>query len=429
MSRITLDLIRKRSEHNEGEIGTLEEIALHQENIKKIETIDGTCKHLKILLLQHNLISKIENLSKLKRLEYLNLALNNIEVIENLEGLESLKKLDLTVNFIGDLRGIGRLRCNTNLEQLFLIGNPCVDYHGYREYSIATLTQLKELDGVPIDRSERIKALQARARIEGDIVRSWAQYKRTREVEILGYRERRASEATQEEALANEEEDEAFWKRVSRHTPEERIDIAERFLRKEELRSRKSNEGNEPIRREPKLFTLEGRPYNVNQAKVPFRLNQDEYEDRVVLEVTVYKYLDTQYVDVDVQPEYVRITIKGKVLQLVLPCEVSIEDSVAKRNTTNGKLVVTMPRLNPLPAIRKKAARSQVMHNKKERDCTAERKLSANIRRQYLEIGPATEDLDFSRIVDRSEPPPRRIRERTACEDNDWSDSEVPPLE
>lgn len=110
MSRITLDLIRKRSEHNEGEIGTLEEIALHQENIKKIEIIDGTCKHLKILLLQNNLISKIENLSKLKRLEYLNLALNNIEVIENLEGLESLKKLDLTVNFIGDLRGIGRLR-------------------------------------------------------------------------------------------------------------------------------------------------------------------------------------------------------------------------------------------------------------------------------------------------------------------------------
>lgn len=131
----------------------------------------------------------------------------------------------------------------------------------------------------------------------------------------------------------------------------------------------------------------------------------------------------------DVQPKYVRITIKGKVLQLVLPCEVSIEDSVAKRNTTNGKLVVTMPRLNPLPAIGKKVASSKVAGNKKERDCTAERRLSANIRRQYLEIGPAAEDLDFSRIVDRSEPPPGRIRECTVCEDNGWSDSEVPPLE
>jgi protein TilB len=51
-------------------------------------------------LLQNNIISKIENLNKLKELEYLNLALNNISKIENLEGCESLRKLDLTVNFI-----------------------------------------------------------------------------------------------------------------------------------------------------------------------------------------------------------------------------------------------------------------------------------------------------------------------------------------
>lgn len=110
MVKITLELIRKRSEHNEGEISTLEEIALHQENIDKIQLIDRHCRHLKILLLQNNLISKIENLSMLKRLEYLNLALNNIKVIENLEGLESLKKLDLTVNFIGNLQNVKSLR-------------------------------------------------------------------------------------------------------------------------------------------------------------------------------------------------------------------------------------------------------------------------------------------------------------------------------
>ena len=105
-----MELLRKRSEHNEGEIGTLEEISLHQENIEKIELLNHACRHLKILLLQNNLISKIENLHKLKQLEYLNLAINNIEVIENLEGLESLTKLDLTVNFIGDIRGVKTLR-------------------------------------------------------------------------------------------------------------------------------------------------------------------------------------------------------------------------------------------------------------------------------------------------------------------------------
>lgn len=110
MVRLTLDLIRKRAEHNEGEISTLEEISLHQENIERIESLNHHCRYLKILLMQNNLVAKIENLNLLKRLEYLNLALNNIEVIENLEGLESLKKLDLTVNFIGDVRGVKCLR-------------------------------------------------------------------------------------------------------------------------------------------------------------------------------------------------------------------------------------------------------------------------------------------------------------------------------
>ena len=110
MSRITIELLRKRSEHNEGEICTLEEISLHQQNIEKIELLNQNCRDLKILLLQNNIISKIENLNRLKKLEYLNLAINNIEFIENLEGLESLKKLDLTVNFIGDLTSVKNLR-------------------------------------------------------------------------------------------------------------------------------------------------------------------------------------------------------------------------------------------------------------------------------------------------------------------------------
>jgi protein TilB len=56
---VTVDLVRKRSEHNEGEISTLEEIALHQENIDRIEGVDKWCRDLKILLLQSNLIPKI----------------------------------------------------------------------------------------------------------------------------------------------------------------------------------------------------------------------------------------------------------------------------------------------------------------------------------------------------------------------------------
>jgi protein TilB len=75
-----------KSEHNNCEITTLEELSLHQQDIEKIEHLDRWCKDLKILYLQSNLISKIENVGRLKKLEYLNLALNNVTKIENLRG-------------------------------------------------------------------------------------------------------------------------------------------------------------------------------------------------------------------------------------------------------------------------------------------------------------------------------------------------------
>ena len=90
MGRITVDLLRKRAEHNEGMLRDLQEIALHQQDIEKIEVFEKVTRHIKILLLQNNQIEKMENLNKLKELEYLNLALNNISMLEGIEGCESL---------------------------------------------------------------------------------------------------------------------------------------------------------------------------------------------------------------------------------------------------------------------------------------------------------------------------------------------------
>lgn len=56
----------QRAEHNEGMVSTLEEVALHQQNIEKIELLGQLCPKLKILYLQNNLIGKIQNLHKLK---------------------------------------------------------------------------------------------------------------------------------------------------------------------------------------------------------------------------------------------------------------------------------------------------------------------------------------------------------------------------
>uniref|UniRef100_A0A1B6ISK9 U2A'/phosphoprotein 32 family A C-terminal domain-containing protein n=1 Tax=Homalodisca liturata TaxID=320908 RepID=A0A1B6ISK9_9HEMI len=224
---ITEELVRKRSEHNDRVISTLEELSLHQEDIEKIEHLQNWCRDLKILLLQSNLIPKIENLNKMKYLEYLNLALNNIELIENLEGCESLQKLDLTLNFIGDLQSVERLKANSHLEELYLSGNPCTDYEGYREYVIATLPQLKSLDGVDIQRSDRIKALQAYGSIKASVVADQLNYRKQREKQ----KQASAQKIHNAPTSSTGEDDTSYWSEVSYHTPETRIELANRSRR------------------------------------------------------------------------------------------------------------------------------------------------------------------------------------------------------
>ena len=99
---------------------------------------------------------------KLKDLEYLNLALNNIQKVENLQRCEFLSKLDLTLNFIpkAGLLSLHSLTYNTNLQDLYLVGNPCADWDGYRQFVVATLPQVQKLDGTEIKPSERIASKQ-----------------------------------------------------------------------------------------------------------------------------------------------------------------------------------------------------------------------------------------------------------------------------
>jgi len=123
-----------------------------------------TCRKLKILYLQNNIISRMENLFHLKDLAYLNLALNNITAIEGLHNCEFLSKLDLTVNFIDfdTLKdSIEHLQSRANLRELFMMGNPCEHvWKDFALYVVAKLPQLQFLDGTEITRSLQIQAAQ-----------------------------------------------------------------------------------------------------------------------------------------------------------------------------------------------------------------------------------------------------------------------------
>ncbi|XP_040350385.1 dynein axonemal assembly factor 11 isoform X3 [Herpailurus yagouaroundi] len=378
MGRITEDLIRRNSEHNDCVIFSLEELSLHQQEIERLEHIDKWCRDLKILYLQNNLIGKIENVSKLKKLEYLNLALNNIEKIENLEGCEGLTKLDLTVNFIGELSSVKTLGHNIHLKELFLMGNPCADFDGYRQFVVATLQQLKWLDGKEIERSERIQALQNFPVIEQQIREQEEAYclkrakdkeeaqRKLREEDENEAKERRHSVFEGQSPLSVEhkdhvqegqegecnqkrfkdnEDDLEFWNKPSLFTPESRLETL-RHMEKQRKDQEKLSGKKKKVKPPRILITEDGKVLNVNDPKLDFSLKDDEKRNQIILDLAVYRYMDTSLIDVDVQPTYVRVMVKGKPFQLVLPAEVKPDSSSAKRSQTTGHLVICMPKVD-----------------------------------------------------------------------------------
>ncbi|XP_071594513.1 dynein axonemal assembly factor 11 isoform X2 [Heliangelus exortis] len=374
MVRITEDLVRRRAEHNDCEIFSLEEISLHQQEIEKLEYLDKWCRELKILYLQNNLIPKIENVGKLKKLEYLNVALNNIERVENLEGCEELNKLDLTANFIGELSSIESLKYNIHLKELFLMGNPCTEFEGYREFVVATLHQLRYLDSKKIGRAERIQAIQNYPEVKQKIREQEQAYllKRAREKEEA---ERRMQERKdkkqkhmesklvfdspdslqnkencqtdgdreQETTVEDDEEDRKFWEEPTPYTPETRLET-HRYIEEKRRAKENTRESKKKDKTLRTLVTADGKVLNVNVPKLHFSLKDDEENNQIILDLAVYRHLDTSLLDVDVQPAYIRVLVKGKPFQLVLPEEVKPDSSSAKRSQTTGHLVVSMPK-------------------------------------------------------------------------------------
>ncbi|GIY18570.1 protein tilB homolog [Caerostris darwini] len=291
MATITEDLLRKCAEHNECEIFSLEEVSLHQRNIEKIEHIDRWCRDLKILYLHSNLISKI--------------------------GCESVNKLDFTANFIGELTSIESLQDNYNLEELYLTGNPCTDFEGYREFVIVTLPQLKKYN-----------------QIRKEILEQEKRYLKN----VKGYNA----------DISTEFEDDD--KNDENHDDESKI-----------------NEVKKP-KVPRKLITDDGRILNANEAKLDFQFVNDEDNNCFKLDLAVFRFLDSSLLEADVQPNYVRVKVNGKFFQLLLPEEIHPDMSTCQRSQTTGHLLITMPKANGILKERKSVVKLEQHKEKKNKD-------------------------------------------------------------
>lgn len=224
---------------------------------------------------------------KLKKLEYLNLAVNNIERIENLEGLESLNKLDLTLNFVGELTSVETLRGNYNLRELYLTGNPCTDYAGYRDYVICALPQLESLDGVEITRTDRLKASKDFRANRARIVQLELKHRIDRDEQKFRVEESLREQEESVKDLDEEQRATQFWQQKSEHCPETRNMMAKYAKKGRERPEVGVGNGEKVPQRTLKLFAECGRPYSLNEAKIKFEFLDED--DRYELNLHIYK--------------------------------------------------------------------------------------------------------------------------------------------
>lgn len=129
---------------------------------------------------------------------------------------------------------------------------------------------ISELDGQEITRAERLLAKQNFDKKIEIIGQSQIEYFKKRSLE------------RQEESQEFENDPEKFWNLPSKNTPEERTRIA--------IMAAKSRGVDKPEPKttiKPRLFNKDGKPLNTNQAKIPFRV----YEENgfKILDVSVYK--------------------------------------------------------------------------------------------------------------------------------------------
>lgn len=79
-----------------------------------------------------------------------------------------------------------------------------------------------------------------------------------------------------------------FWKEMSENTPEARVELA-RHSRRAKQQAIQSKEDSSERKIKINLFNKDGKPNNINEAKIPFKFEEDEERNCFILTLEIYK--------------------------------------------------------------------------------------------------------------------------------------------
>ncbi|KAG7217737.1 hypothetical protein INR49_020961 [Caranx melampygus] len=138
-----------------------EVLNLNHNMIQRMERLNALTQ-LRELQLAHNHIQRIEGLEQLSSLQHLNLSYNRIDHVPRWLGrkLQSLHTLHLQHNLITSLYEVSRLRSLSALSELSVSGNPASLLPHSRLFLLYHLRTLDRLDDLPVTQEERGHAHQ-----------------------------------------------------------------------------------------------------------------------------------------------------------------------------------------------------------------------------------------------------------------------------
>lgn len=269
----------------------------------------------------------------MRSLVYLNLAINRIEHVEGLETCESLVKLDLTLNAIYDYRDFKSLSRLERLRELHIIGNPCLDHEMCRNYIIATLPHLEQLDDLAVTRTVRIQAQEAvdekRQEIENAV------FERKHEPWDDG-----SDNSDYVDNCANVRLNNAAAKTAEEYAEQHRR------VRGPHTKGERGENG----------------PRQWNTLKFPYTLEWSSEKQQILFILNLPQYLSSDFVRVEVEEDYVFVAVKDNSVQIRLDHHVNASLARVHRITTTGQLKVYMPVLESTPILESEATHP-VRHN------------------------------------------------------------------
>lgn len=99
------------------------------------------------------------------------------------------------------------------------------------------------------------------------------------------------------------------------------------------------------------MFNKQGEIRQCNEGKYGFHLREYDHPEYTYFELEVPKHLETKDLEVNIDPHWVSVRVRGKLTQLRLNDEISVTDSKTERSQITGILKITMKKVTPQPFL------------------------------------------------------------------------------